>query len=996
MKRIAFVLILGLFAFVSDQKQVLTTEEYNALSESEKRNINHAIDGLDLLDPELEISLFASEPMMTNPTNMDIDDKGRVWICEAYNYRNALNPRNPYNKKGDRILILEDTNNDGKADKSKVFYQGEDINAALGIAILGNKTYVSCSPNVFVFTDLDGDDVPDKKEILYTGIGGTQHDHGMHAFIFGPDGKLYFNYGNAGEGLLTKDKKPIIDEFGNEIKANGKPYREGMVYRSDLDGSNVEILAWNFRNNYELTIDSYGRMWQSDNDDDGNRSTRINYVMDYGNYGYKDEMTGADWRVRRTNLEDSVFHKHWHLNDPGVIPNLLQTFAGSPTGIVMYEGNLLPKKFQNQLIHCDAGPNIVRAYPTSKSGAGFKGSIIPIIDGSKKDKWFRPSDVTVAPDGAIFISDWYDPGVGGHAMGDSTRGRVYRIAPKNNKPTLPKYDYSNPSDAVNALKSPNQSIRFMAYQAIQKMGLSAENELKKLIQGNNPIFAARAYWLLSEINNYYIEHASKSENEDLRVLSIRMARKHYKNPSEFLLEMAADPSIQVKREVALAIRHKKHSNVWLKLVESFDGSDRWFLEALGIAANNNWDEYLEQLKNKVGEGWLQNNIVKEVIWRSRSKKTTAYLEQIIKNTPLNQRDRFYRAFDFQQSTDKNEVLLRLIKSSTSSNEKVTIFKLLEEKSLMNNPILKREIPILLTGIKNNLDFITIINKYSIKTQFERLHNIVINSAVRTEYEDAAKTCVKLHGNAGLIKGMANKSTAFKAIDRYGEIDEDLITAILTKTIKNKNLGFDLRLQAMKEMRGRESEAKLWQMYKSNQIPSDLINEAKIILKRTYNSDIRSEANKIFASEDNKKAVDMERIFNLKPNTLAGKEVYESYCSTCHLAQNSGIDFGPNLGQIGNKLTKQSLLNAILHPSEGISFGYEGSLITLNNGSTLQAIITSKTENNYMIKYPGQSQMSVLKIKNTKSVLPIGESLMPKFPLSENELANLVGYLETLK
>src|SRR5438128_2389414 len=103
----------------------------------------------------LEVTLFASEPMFSNPTNMDIDSKGRLWITEAYNYRNQYNPKNPVREKGDRIMILEDTDGDGKADKSKVFYQGTDVNAALGICVLGNKIIISCSPNVFVFTDTD-------------------------------------------------------------------------------------------------------------------------------------------------------------------------------------------------------------------------------------------------------------------------------------------------------------------------------------------------------------------------------------------------------------------------------------------------------------------------------------------------------------------------------------------------------------------------------------------------------------------------------------------------------------------------------------------------------------------------------------------------------------------------------------------------------------------------------------------------------------------------
>ena len=140
-------------------------------------------------------------------------------------------------------MILEDTDGDGKADHSKVFYQGTDVNAALGISLLGNRVIISCSPNVFVFTDENGDDVPDKKEIFFKGIQGLQHDHGMHTFVFGPDGLLYFNFGNAGRTLLTPAGDTVIDVRGRKVITDGKPFREGMVMRCGLDGSNVEVLA---------------------------------------------------------------------------------------------------------------------------------------------------------------------------------------------------------------------------------------------------------------------------------------------------------------------------------------------------------------------------------------------------------------------------------------------------------------------------------------------------------------------------------------------------------------------------------------------------------------------------------------------------------------------------------------------------------------------------------------------------------------------------------
>ncbi|HEX3134636.1 MAG TPA: PVC-type heme-binding CxxCH protein, partial [Planctomycetota bacterium] len=136
--------------------------------------------------PGLAASTWASEPMFSNPCDIDVDAYGRVWVCEGVNYRRWNNNK----PEGDRIMVLEDTDGDGKADKSTVFYQGTDVNAALGICVLGNKVFVSCAPNVFVLTDTDGDLKSDKKEVLFSGISGHQHDHAMHTFQAGPDGKL--------------------------------------------------------------------------------------------------------------------------------------------------------------------------------------------------------------------------------------------------------------------------------------------------------------------------------------------------------------------------------------------------------------------------------------------------------------------------------------------------------------------------------------------------------------------------------------------------------------------------------------------------------------------------------------------------------------------------------------------------------------------------------------------------------------------------------------
>ncbi|MDH5398804.1 MAG: dehydrogenase, partial [Cyclobacteriaceae bacterium] len=143
---------------------------------------------------------WAESPMFFNPTNMDVDYKGRIWITEAVNYRDFNNQEEGQrvHEKGDRVVILEDTDHDGKADKSTVFVQDSLLVAPLGIAVIGNKVLVSCAPNLLIYTDEDGDDVPDKREVFLTGFGGYDHDHSLHSVVTGPDGRWYFSPGNAG------------------------------------------------------------------------------------------------------------------------------------------------------------------------------------------------------------------------------------------------------------------------------------------------------------------------------------------------------------------------------------------------------------------------------------------------------------------------------------------------------------------------------------------------------------------------------------------------------------------------------------------------------------------------------------------------------------------------------------------------------------------------------------------------------------------------------
>lgn len=630
----------------------------------------------------IEVTLFASEPQLVNPANMDIDARGRVWITEGANYR-MFQKWGKLRPEGDRIVILEDTNGDGAADNVKTFYQGNDVNTALGICVLGEKVIVSCSPKIMVFTDANGDDKADgEPQVLFNGIGGVDHDHGAHAFVFGPDGKLYFNIGNDGKHLKTPDGSNfVVDIAGNEVKGSGKPYRQGLVFRCNLDGGELETLGWNFRNNYEVTVDSFGTLWQSDNDDDGNKSVRINYVMEFGNFGYVDELTGAGWgdawkKANQTQkLPDSEKPRfHWHMDDPGVVPTLLVTGAGSPTGICVYEGNLLPKKFHNQMIHCDAGPKVVRAYPVTADRAGYKATMEDLL--TSKDDWFRPSDVCVAPDGSVFVADWNDPGVGGHNMGDrdlsTMRGRVYRLAPPGHKYSAPKLNLKSAEGCVNALKSPNVAARYLAWTELHRMQGKAEKALLKLWQDDDARLRARALHLLARIKGSeekYVKAAISDREADIRITGLRIARSLKMDIIPLVKQLASDSSPQVRRECAIALRHNESAEapkLWAALAQQHDGKDRWYLEALGIGADKQEDKFFAAWLNVVGEKWNTPG-GRDVVWRSRSPKAAPLLAKIAtaKDTPEAERGRYVRALDYIKGPEKEAALAEIAISAVN-------------------------------------------------------------------------------------------------------------------------------------------------------------------------------------------------------------------------------------------------------------------------------------------------------------------------------------------
>lgn len=1004
----AFIIIL-FFNSCNNSNQT-NFKSADTLSSDQIHLSKNALRGLEY--PEsVHVEIIASENMIKNPTNIDVDDRGRIWVLEAYNYRPAING-NPTNPKGDRIVILEDVNGDGIMDSSKVFYQGPEINAPLGICVLGDRVIVSQSPYVWVFYDDNKDDHADRKEILFQGIGGEQHDHGVHSFVFAPDGKLYFNFGNEGVRLKDKFGKPVLDQDRDSIGPN--KYQEGMAFRCDPDGSNVECLGHNFRNPFELTVDSYGTVWQSDNDDDGNRGTRILYLMEHGGYGYKDELTRAGWSSIRNNMEDSTPYRHWHLNDPGVVPNMLQTGAGSPSGITYYEGNALPQEFNDKLIHCDPGVNVVRSYPISAIGSGYTADSINILKGSKDD-WFRPIDVCAAPDGSLIVADWYDPGVGGHAAGDQNKGRIYRISKKGRGYEKPLFDFSTAEGAVVALQNANQSVRFKAWTTLQKMGDGAINALEKLWKSNaDPKMRARAFWALIKISKSgekYIPDAIKDSNPNIRIAAIRGARQIHMDMLPVWSLLSNDDESAVRREVALAIRHINEPaipSIWVTLASQYDGKDRWYLEALGIGADKQWDSILDVFlsdQNKKDN----DPVFRDIIWRSRSSKAIPFLAKWAgeSNVPLKDRLRYFRALDFQSGSVKQKLLLAMLneKDSAFSEQNKVVLGTMDMKTVMSSVKAKNVLRNVLATEKGSQEYIALLKKYKVQWENNSLLDFAAEKYKESLGRESAGLLLEFNGEALLKREITGKDTSRSnhILKSLGGVGSQKSLSILQYYAFGKSLQIDQRKIAA-NMIGKSwaGEEKVLQLLKDKKVPAMLIADVVYGVKEAWRTSVRTEAESYLTGNDIRSSQNhiplLADVKPLKGNINSGKSLFVNSCNTCHKVGSEGNDFGPALTEIGTKLSVDGLYESIVHPSKGISFGFEGWDIIQKDGTKISGIISSKTETDMEIKMP-LGQKIQIKTSSIKSMKKMSLSMMPEGlinNMSKQEVADLLGYLRSLK
>jgi glucose/arabinose dehydrogenase/HEAT repeat protein len=374
-----------------------------------------------------EINLFASDPMIRKPVQMNWDAQGRLWIATSTTYPQIK----PGQKPEDQVVILEDSDGDGRADKSVVF--ADHLLIPTGLAPGNGGVYVANSTEILHLKDTDGDGKADQRRVVLSGFGTEDVHHMIHTFRWGPDGMLYFN-------------QSIYTHSHIETPWGVRRLRAGGVWQLRPESLQLEVLARGFVNPWGHQFDYWGQSFATD----GAYAEGINYIFPGATF-----VTAYDARRTLRGL------------NPG---------QPKHCGLEVLSGRHIPESWVGSLVTNDYRGNRVNRFILSEDGSGFASRQVEDLVWSDHVA-FRPVDIRMGPDGAIYVADWYNPIIQHGEVDfrdprrDHVHGRIWRITAKG-RPLVkpPKLTGAPVQELLNALQLPEGWTREQARQALKERG----------------------------------------------------------------------------------------------------------------------------------------------------------------------------------------------------------------------------------------------------------------------------------------------------------------------------------------------------------------------------------------------------------------------------------------------------------------------------------------------------------------------------------------------
>jgi len=944
------------------------------------------------IHPAFEVQIVATEPLIRDPAAIDIDENGRMYVCELPEYNAYAVADNPHEKGTVKRLV--DTNGDGRYDKATLFVK--DIAYPTAIICWDDGVFIGSAPDLFYCKDTTGDGIADIHQKILTGFGsdlaGEAH---LNSFRWGVDNRIHISTNLSGGNvrLANAAESTAVSTRGRGIILNPR----------NLSGFELTSGA----GQHGMSMDNWGRKFVCSNSvpaqmlmlDDRYLArnpylTAPNLAVDIAPDGKHTELfrisAAEPWRELRTMLRRT---KQFRGSAEGGKP--FGFFTGA-TGITIYRGNAWPAEFHGNLIVGDVANNLIYRAILKPKGLELVAEKADVGKEfiASRDLWFRPVQFTNAPDGTLYAIDISRELIEGAAflppefikyldpLSGSKQGRIYRIAPRGfSTPATPNLGELATRELVSLLDHTNGWHRDTASRLIyQRQDSSAISSLRLLVkQGETAAGRFTALYTLQGLG-------ALDESSVLAALidSDAIVRAHALRVAESLVaqsvaitnrfsNMTTDGDIQVRYQLAFSLgaaQGKTRYQALTRLALS-DHQDKWMPVAISSSLFQGAGFVFRELtthaaflKTTTGQQFMLT-LATQIGARQRADELAAVLQSLssIKNHDATLAPKVMEALVKNIEGEQRTKLL----ASTGENAAMVLQQLIvESMDIAQSP-----------------------------QESTEKRAAAIRSLQLAKFADIKSIMVDL---LDLTEPFGVRAAVIETLGSY--TDDQAAEMLITNW---RSLGPSLRSRAAETLLSRANWVTLLlNAVQTERIARGEIDPARIqLLKAHPDKNIAQRVADIFMSSPSGDRLAVIKEYQSALDTLGdagkGKEVFKKVCSACHRLENIGTSVGADLNGIRNRGLPAVLLN-ILDPNREVKPKYLTYVLIDVKGRATTGMITSENANSITLQKPDGTNTTILRTE-IEVLQSTGLSFMPEGlekQVSKQQMADLLSYLNALQ
>jgi putative membrane-bound dehydrogenase-like protein len=959
------------------------------------------------------LEMVASEPLVADPVDACFDADDRMYVAEMHGYPYSLEKRPQQPTKigkqdAGAIRLLEDTNSDGKFDKSTIF--AKDISWPTSVCCYKGGVFVIAPPHIYYLKDTDGDNKADVREIVYSGFSRSNVQGLANNLKWGLDNRIYAAGGRNGAEVSHRGKKQFTlgrrDVRINPATEAIEPISGGLQFGHSMDDWGNRFVCSNSNHIQQVVYEER----------DLKRNpfyaapATVRSIAREGGAGpvfrtsppepwriVRQEWRAAKAGYRLVRNADGTWKFVAQGKPTGRPPEYPIGYFTSATGVTIYRGGAYPDAFQGNAFIGDVGANLVHRKTLTPSGATFvaqradKGE--EFITSS--DNWFRPVNFVNAPDGTLYVLDMYretiehpfsvPEEIKAHLDLESghDRGRIYRIvAPQMKRFRTIKMSKASSTDLVAQLESPNSWNRETAQRLLwERQDKSAAPLLRRLVsKSNSELARLHALWTLDGLDSLDADDlvvALNDKHAGVREHAVRLAASRADDSAPLLaalLKRADDDAYRVRLRLAFALGDIRNPTS---------------TEALaGIVQTGTTDAALRTaVMTSVGKSSerLAVSLLQDETFRKRSDTGGIIAELALMTGTRPENEAATRLLTAVADPKLSAVLQRTTLSALGeglARRGMTIGQI-----AANSPT---------PATRNRIAALFVTAAKTAKNEKEN-NTTRVSAAALLAFADYVLASPTL---GSLLSPQTPQTVQIAAVSALSERTESQVGSLLLASWSRYSP--TVRKEVVEAMlrRVERTNILLKAVGAGTLKRSEISRDKQQLLSNHPNDGVRATSRKLFGQTTGtrgKVVTAYRKSLDLKPSLVRGREVFRKRCISCHKLGNEGQQVGPVLSSVQNK-SPDDMLIAILDPNREAQPNFMTYTVVTTEGKLLSGIISTETATSLTLRRAEGKQDVVLR-NNIEILKSNGVSLMPEGlekDITPEQMADLIAFVRSLK